>query len=556
MSVIHVRHIKKALNALYDGKIDLNDVQERSQTDIENHFLSRALAAYAIYFLAEASIEDSANSVVDTFDDNGIDAIKYDPTTSSLWLIQSKWIHSGNGCPEAGDVQKYVAGIKDLINAKWDRFNNKVRAKESEIEAALDDFNLRIKLVLVYTGGNLSEHQERPIADLLSELNDTSEIAEFIGYSLQNIHKAVVTLSQGESINFEIPLYQWGHVESPKQLYFGYANCSDLAGIWADFGQRLFHKNIRKFLGNTAVNASISETIIREPNNFLSFNNGVTIIAKSIKKKTGTGRDVGIFLLEGAHVVNGAQTVGMLGKNIEAIEQLDNAKVFIKIVSLEGVTDNFELELTKATNTQNRIEKKDFVSLDPKQERYRSELFLEEITYSFKSGDEAKSDTAKTHLREATIALACKSGDLQYAIWSKKQIGLLWDNIETPPYSDLFNEELTGGKIWKSIRIMRVIEADLNPFQARTEPQPRRSIAINGSNVIAHMVFSILPREEVENTGAAIIEEHINEKTILVLNTIVEVIAEHYPDAMVGRLFYNYTKTNDIISKSIEIISR
>jgi len=238
LAVIHVRHIRTALNKFYDGKIDLSDVQGKSPEELENFYLTRALAAYTVYFLAESSIDDSAHTVTDSFEDNGIDAIKYDPSTNTLWLIQSKWIKSGNGCPDTGEVQKFVSGVKDLINEKWDRFNDKIRGKESEVESALDDYNLRIKLVLAYTGGLLSKHQKRPIDDLLNELNSPSEIAEFINYSLKSIHKAVVTLSQGEAISFELPLYQWGHIESPRQIFYGHTSCADLANIWAQYEQR------------------------------------------------------------------------------------------------------------------------------------------------------------------------------------------------------------------------------------------------------------------------------------------------------------------------------
>jgi AIPR protein len=64
-------------------------------------------------------------------------------------------------------------------------------------------------------------------------------------------------------------------------------------------------------------------------------------------------------------------------------------------------------EITKATNTQNRINPKDFVSLDPEQSRLRTEMMIEGIFYNYKSGDGTIRDQRTTDIEEATVALAC-----------------------------------------------------------------------------------------------------------------------------------------------------
>ena len=68
-------------------------------------------------------------------------------------------------------------------------------------------------------------------------------------------------------------------------------------------------------------------------------------------------------------MVNGAQTVGVLGKALATSKaELEKAKVLVKLISLEKCPEGYELDITRATNNQNRVEKKDFISLDPKQE--------------------------------------------------------------------------------------------------------------------------------------------------------------------------------------------
>ena len=77
--------------------------------------------------------------------DNGIDLIHYDVGQERLYLVQSKWNASGNGSPAVGDVQKFIQGIKDLVNLRFDRFNGKVQRLERQITAALD--NVRVGTV-------------------------------------------------------------------------------------------------------------------------------------------------------------------------------------------------------------------------------------------------------------------------------------------------------------------------------------------------------------------------------------------------------------------------
>ena len=115
MSVFQVTQVKGQLHRLFDTLIDVSDLPKGQQ---ENSFLSRALAAYALVQLAGAEPAVAAAAVTDGFDDNGIDAIYHDPRDRRMFLIQSKWIHSGSSEPDLGDVNKFAAGVKDLLNLR------------------------------------------------------------------------------------------------------------------------------------------------------------------------------------------------------------------------------------------------------------------------------------------------------------------------------------------------------------------------------------------------------------------------------------------------------
>ena len=83
-------------------------------------------------------------------------------------------------------------------------------------------------------------------------------------------------------------------------------------GKWKEFGQSLYHRNLRGFKGSTDVNEGIVKTARFSADNFWYFNNGITILCAKLSKQPlgGSNRASGVFECEGASVVNGAQTVG------------------------------------------------------------------------------------------------------------------------------------------------------------------------------------------------------------------------------------------------------
>src|SRR5437588_557615 len=139
MSIIHVNQIKNRVMALFDGKIDLTDIDKGkiSAADRESHFLTRALAAYAIHVMGHVEVDTAVGAVTDGGDDNGIDAVHYDEREKRLYIVQAKWIHDGKGEPQNGDVKKFVAGIRDLFDQSFERFNSKLREKRALVNQAL-----------------------------------------------------------------------------------------------------------------------------------------------------------------------------------------------------------------------------------------------------------------------------------------------------------------------------------------------------------------------------------------------------------------------------------
>lgn len=290
-----VNHIKQALDNLFTDKINLNDIKTTNVDDIKKQFYSRAFAAYSLHILASLSVDDAAKSITDSYDDNGIDAVYYDEQQNTIYLVQSKMIDEGNGEPDTGEMNKFAKGITDLIEEKYDRFNQKIQAKLSIIKDAFNESQIKLNIVLAYTGKGFAIHNQRIINDLTGFLNESTEWAYFTDFNLKAAHDSLNTVLAGKPIESEITLSNWGLIDEPYAAYYGQISASDLANLWKNHRKKLFTENIRNFIGLSDINTSILNTIEKEPENFIYFNNGVTILcntinpipAKTVGKTTG-----------------------------------------------------------------------------------------------------------------------------------------------------------------------------------------------------------------------------------------------------------------------------
>lgn len=551
MSMFHVGVIKSHLQSEFKELIDISDYEGKPDQEKESVFLTRALAAFSLKMLGDLDSEAAAEAVTDGYGDNGIDAVYYNPKEKVLYLVQSKWRHDGTGSVDRGDILKFFLGIRDLIIPKYERFNKKIQDRQEEIDAALRDASTKFMVILAYTGqAELSPQINGDIKSFLLDLNDSSDFMSFKSLKQSNIYNMIAKGAQGEPINVEVALSNWGENEEPHKAYYGLVAASDIAVWWEEHYPSLFAPNIRMFLGDTDVNDNIVKTLKEEPENFWYYNNGITALCSTVKKKPigGNARTYGLFEIENLKIVNGAQTAGSIAQAARNFpEEVKNANVSIRFIELIDSPENFEREVTRNTNTQNKIEKRDFVSLDPEQERLKDELNLHNITYVYKSGESILDMQNSFDVVEATIARACNHNDVSLAVQAKREIGKLWDDIDKAPYKILFNNGVSSLELWKQVQILRVVEGELSKKEKELIGR-ERLYAIHGNRFITHLVFQkvqgIAKSEEV--TLSSTERELVKEYTDNLLSEIITISEEKYPDAMLASLFKNLTKCKEI----------
>lgn len=554
MSIIHVRQIKSSIEKSFGSLIDLKDVQTTSTSERENIFLSRGLAALAVKILTDVPVEEAAGSVTDGYQDNGLDAVYFHSQERVLYVVQAKWKQNGTGSLERGDAQKFIKGFQDLVNARFERFNEKIGSRKHELEDALNDAKTRFVLIVVHTGQQgLSQVIQQDFDDLLDELNDPSDIVALRELRQSNLHAAIVEGLQGEPIDIDVVLYDWGQLQEPYQAFYGQVAVTDVAEWWNQHYPRLFAPNIRMFLGDTSVNETLIGTLASEPNKFWYFNNGITALCTSILKKPigGGSRQTGYFECKDFRIVNGAQTAGAIASaTSKNPESASSARVPIRVISLENSPEDFEREVTRYNNTQNRIERRDFVALDHEQERIRTELQLEGVGYTYKSGELTTGIEDEFDLADATVARACVQQDSTHAVQAKREIGRLWEDIDKPPYKILFNSGVTGPAIWKLVQTLRTIEDELKDI-GRNEEGRNKLLAVHGNRFITHLVFGRL-QQDLDDQEVRVSDKfkgRAKEQTRQTYKELAEIVNDSYPDSYLASLFKNGTKCQDIKEK-------
>jgi hypothetical protein len=150
-----------------------------------------------------------------------------------------------------------------------------------------------------------------------------------------------------------------------------------LSMLYDEYGQRLLEANVRTFLDfRSAVNNGIRRGLLVEPENFFSYNNGLTCTATAIKA-TGDENAVVIEALDNLQIVNGGQTTASIyfsprekgGVSGYLYKDIDLSKVFVQmkltVISDVEIQDVLKSKISQFANTQNSIQKSDLVSNHP-----------------------------------------------------------------------------------------------------------------------------------------------------------------------------------------------
>ena len=451
----HLELLKAKLNAefvpLLPPLLDSNTPTDRAAAQNT----SRALSAFALQKLASVDSVTASAAVIDDFEDNGIDAILYHQLSRKLFLVQSK-LRTKEPFKQA-EAATFRDGVCDLLNQRFEKFNQNVVDRQDEIDSALDD--AKGIILVVAHAASISQHASDVLNSFLDDAPD-ERLEDWVDYGEEALLEALLEEHQIPAVNDELIIHGEKNVKDPRVLYYGQIPIKDLAELYRKHGNALLEKNIRYFLGlrSSSVNRGIQKTLEDSPEQFFFLNNGVTATAHTISPRAL--RDGGRrFKVEGLSVINGAQTIAssaqFIADNPDA--DLDGAKVMITLIQVDD-DDPFGVEVTKARNHQNPVSSSQFAALDGTQERLRREMKMLGIDYRYRPESRATAHTTDSiNLSEAAAALALFHSDPSFPISLKKEPSKLL-NASSEEYQKLFSDDLTGKKTANAVRFFRAAE--------------------------------------------------------------------------------------------------
>jgi hypothetical protein len=418
--------------------------------------VSRALSAFVLQTMCGSNAKTSAKAVVDDFNDNGIDAIYYDSKHETLHLVQSKLKATEEF--KQDEAHAFCAGIRLLIQKDFVTFNQNVKIRQTELEAALQTASI-IKLWIAFTGSRVSDSAKTALLNLVNDeaLGESERLSKTIGYfGPKEIADELLERNSYKPVNTQLLISHDCKVAEPRLTWYGMAKVADLVELHTDNPRALYEKNIRYFLGSgkSDVNKGIQKTLREDPASFFYLNNGVTALCSKVYAKDRTNGFRRLKIM-GLSIINGAQTVASAAEVMASANPPDISEANVMFTLIEAAAEgNFGPRVTRARNSQNIVSTSNFASQDPQQERLRQELKGLGIEYHFRPEAAAAPTNTSILLDEAVWALAWLRPDPRYPVWLKSGKGDVNDP-DSDAYKLLFTNEISGAHLANAVFFSR-----------------------------------------------------------------------------------------------------
>jgi len=399
--------------------------------------------------------EDIQACVVDGKDDCGIDFISREEGT--VLLIQAKFSGGKKAIKrpheEPGDFDNFRAALERLRNFRKLAMSEALRELAADINWDSDNFQMYYITLRQVTAnqGEIASQGVPSIADI-PDLNDRVEISLLDENGLNLELRDALSVDAGENKTFRIQFA--GNEDSPPWLrlgsgsracYVGRVSGAQLASLFTQHRSSLFTLNIRNYIGDNSTNKAIKKTALDTPDDFFSFNNGISALATRIEPDP---QDPRTLICDRLSIINGAQTVRSLHKaQTVSSAALRNVHVLLRITEFSAKKTQGEQEfldnVTKFNNTQNTIKLSDFRSNDKVQSDLKRKFETlpyvdgKKFSYRNKRTGERERDVIAIGMEEfvKTLYAFCFGPDDVYG-----GTGHVFDATEGGGYWKLFND--------------------------------------------------------------------------------------------------------------------
>jgi len=374
----------------------LNEIALEAQADVifnEQRFIERAVNIIA----EDGLIDDNPGFIEHSKKPTKIHAYAFSDLDGSLSLFIANFFHLNSSWQDPqplSEVNKFIERPKRFVEKSLNKtFLDGMYKGDSDYEAAKTIKYLiesrKVTSIKIYylTDGFLSERtKEYKTGDMVLSISGESiQIPTVIKpYGIRRFYEMDSTDSGAEDfiINFKDTCGGLDGLATNLeglQSFMVVMPGTVLRDIYSEIGQKLLESNVRNFLNFTGkTNRGIKETLLKEPDKFFAYNNGLTVTATNIEAEHA-GSSVKINSLENMQIVNGGQTTCVIffaptEKNFKDID-LSKVSIPMKLTIINAGADAtpesleeadiFKSNVAKYANTQNAVNDADLMSNSP-----------------------------------------------------------------------------------------------------------------------------------------------------------------------------------------------
>ena len=437
--------IDQQVSGIVEEQSDTLDNELRLGTD-ERRRRSIAflfLVAKAAFDLAD---EQTTDGIVDGGNDFGVDALYFEPPADGelhITLVQGKYrqdLGGNSAFPENG-----IAGMIDAIGALFDpaqpvQLNRRLNERIEDIRSLVKDGAIpRVTAVAASNGVRWTVQAQQRIDSAAREFGQQVEWRHI------GAEEILALLQARKPIDADLKLTGAATVETFdfRRVLTGRISVAELARLTDRYDNRLFERNIRRYLGlagnrvNEAVAATLRESDQRS--NFYFYNNGITMTCSQFRHNALQKENWSVQVSD-LQIVNGGQTartVQHVAKEVGA--PIGDAEVLVRLYELEQNDAELVEAITFATNSQNPVDLRDLTANDARQKALGHSISELGYTYRAKREDRPVSSDEFTSavIAEAVLAI-WRRRPHQARFRSREHFGAL--------YSTIFSADLNGAQ--------------------------------------------------------------------------------------------------------------
>ena len=265
-----------------------------------------------------------------------------------------------------GYYDKIINFLKKTISGKYVDFDDSSFTYEiaNEIHGLLKQIEIVVNIVSNY---NIPQNYKK---DDIEDIDGQS--VSFRTYDLEDLKNKFKQLTNVNSTldcneNFHCELNALNLMSSVDfDVYLLGMKGTWLAELYKQDSVRLLEPNVRSYLKRTSkVNAGILSTVKNNPEQFVSFNNGISAVATNLTlaKTPNQNQLVKIQKIDNFQIVNGGQTTATLYECLKdkLSDNLNDAIVPVKLTVVKNIgnADSFIRDISVYSNTQTAIKKSD-----------------------------------------------------------------------------------------------------------------------------------------------------------------------------------------------------